>query len=129
MMERVWAKVDPSGDCWEWTGAKGRTGYGLVWSERRVRGAHRVVYEALVGPIPDGMQIDHLCRNRACVNPDHLEAVTRQENIRRGFRVQKMTCPQGHPYDESNTYRFDGRRYCRACHAVYSRENKERARA
>lgn len=83
------------------------------------RYAHRVAYEHLVGPIPDGMQLDHLCRNRTCINPAHLEPVTARENVRRA-RSLVSQCPSGHPYDEENTRIYDGRRYCRACHRARS---------
>lgn len=85
--------------------------------ERKV--VHRIAYELLVGPIPDGLQLDHLCRVRNCVNPDHLEPVTGQENMRRGYFGTKTHCPNGHAYDEANTYIFSntrGRhRQCRTC--------------
>jgi hypothetical protein len=126
---RFWAKV-AIGDCWEWTGAKSN-GYGVAWVDGHLQRPHRVVYEGLVAPVPAGMDLDHLCRNRSCVNPDHLEVVTRRENVRRGSRhaQPKQACPQGHPYDDTNTYLYDGRRYCRACHLVHSRATKERQRA
>lgn len=95
--------------------------------------AHRLAYEAVKGPIPAGLQIDHLCRVRNCVNPDHLEAVTQQENVRRG-RVGENTrskthCPQGHPYDEANTYRNPaGSRNCRTCHRASYHRDPERHR-
>lgn len=73
-------RIDAEGDCWEWMGARNGTGYGNIES----RGAHRVIYEALVGPIPKGLDLDHLCRNPPCVNPDHLEPVTRSTNLLRG---------------------------------------------
>jgi hypothetical protein len=78
-----WA-VDPDTGCWNWLLKVGDHGYGDTWDGSSVRKAHRVVYERLVGPVPDGLQLDHLCRNRACVNPDHLEPVTRSVNVQRG---------------------------------------------
>lgn len=79
--------------CWVWQRALDKQGYGCAWSEQRLRGAHRVIYELLVGPIPDGLELDHLCRVPACVNPDHLEPVSRSENIRRGLGA-KLTRDQ-----------------------------------
>jgi hypothetical protein len=76
--------------------------------------AHRIAYELLVGPISEGMQLDHLCRNPSCVNPTHLEPVTSQENIIRE-RAARGQCPKGHPYDDANTSVWGGRRYCRTC--------------
>ncbi len=88
-IERVLARVvvDNSTACWNFTGAQNGVGYGVVGAGRRGDGnvfTHRVTYEHYIGPIPPGMDIDHLCRNRVCCNPDHLEAVTRRENIMRG---------------------------------------------
>lgn len=108
------------GGCVVWTGGKTRGGYGVFASgtshfSTTKEMAHRWSYENFVGPIPDGYDIDHLCRVRECVNPDHLEPVTRAENIRRAVAL-KTHCPHGHPYDEQNT-RLDsyGHRSCKTC--------------
>ena len=122
--ERFWSKVDKSGDCWLWTGALGRGGYGHFYWQGTNKRAHRVAYKFAVGPIPEGLYLDHLCRVRNCVNPSHLEPVTPGENTRRGETGHHMRekatrithCPQGHAYDASNTrVRPGGKRECRAC--------------
>lgn len=93
MIERFLSKVDKRADgCWHWTAALMPNGYGyfrVSTPRRRMVYAHRAAYELLVGPIPDGMVIDHLCRNKSCVNPEHLEVVTQGENVRRGWELRK----------------------------------------
>jgi hypothetical protein len=116
-MRRFWDKVRKDADgCWRWTGAIQGAGYGNFWVDDKCRLSHRVAYDMLVGPIPEGLELDHLCRNRECVNPAHLEPVTRTENQRRGLRAMRVECVNGHPYDAANTYRRpNGTRDCRAC--------------
>jgi hypothetical protein len=124
-LDRFWAKVnkDTESGCWEWTGALNSMKYGNLTYKQKNYLAHRVSYSLIHGEIPKGLDLDHLCRNTKCINPDHLEAVTHRENLMRGAGVAKTHCPQSHPYDEANTY-IDkrGGRQCRAC-------NRERGRA
>jgi hypothetical protein len=137
--ERFLAKVDMTGDCWTWQSAKNRKGYGEFFlSHNKVRKkiyAHRYAYELLVDPIPDGLVIDHLCRNPSCVRPSHLEPVTTRENVLRGTspsakNVDKTHCPQGHPYDEANTeYPMPGERRCITCRRAERRSYMARRRA
>jgi hypothetical protein len=119
---RLWAKVDLRGafECWPWLGTRTKQGYGQFQvggrGSRQLR-AHRAVYEALVGPIPEGLVLDHLCRNRACVNPAHLEPVTNAENLRRQVPpAPSPACPAGHLRTPENTYRFKDGNRCRPCH-------------
>jgi len=142
---RFWAKVDKSGACWLWTAGKTAQGYGGF---HPVKGqtvlAHRYAYELLVGPIPTGRVIDHLCRRRECVKPTHLEAVTNLENLRRGAGYAlrnglRTACVNGHQYTPENTYQDPaGGVRCRECaraldrqpHRLSSiRRNKQRSAA
>lgn len=115
------------GRCWGWTGVIHHTGYAMFKIDGQNIGAHRWSYETFVGSIPDGFQIDHLCRNRSCVNPDHLEPVTQAENVRRGLRGELLThCPRGHPYEGDNLIHTARQRYCRACRDMKYRERRAR---
>ncbi|PZE31781.1 HNH endonuclease signature motif containing protein [Curtobacterium sp. MCLR17_042] len=116
--ERIERRIEatPFG-CWQWTGRIDRYGYGAIKVDRAPRPAHRVSFEAFVGPIAEGMQLDHLCRNRSCVNPDHLEQVDTKTNTRRGVRPNRLLCPNGHPRTPDNLYVDpSGARSCRTCH-------------
>lgn len=126
---KLYSQVDANG-CWVWTRKIDRHGYGHV----SVRGvdslAHRAAYAELVGPIPEGLTIDHLCKQTKCVNPRHLEPVTVRENILRGNGIgvrnaTKTHCSAGHPYDDRNTYLWHGSRYCRACRRMRLRKGRK----
>ena len=132
-LARFMVKVEKTETCWLWTAAKMGKGYGLFRVASRPRQpsyAHRVAYEHFVGDIPEGHHIDHLCRTPHCVNPEHLEPVTPRENQRRGLKgVLTTHCPHGHPYDEANTYWYQGRwRDCRACAREAERAKAARKR-
>jgi len=135
LIERIENLVmrDPNSGCWLWTGTLGEKGYGQIDIEDKTRRAHRVTYELFKGPILPGLEPDHKCRTRACVNPDHLEPVTHRENVMRGTGPKLLAersrkryaaisaCPHGHAYTPENTQiyqRKDGytNRICRTCH-------------
>ena len=113
-------EVDPVFGCWLWIGRLDkRDGRPLVWEGRTPRGAHRVVYEAEVGPVPAGLELDHVCRRPTCVYPLHLEPVSRQENeLRKGwrYRARRLSCSHGHPMAIHAMLTPEGGRLCRACH-------------
>lgn len=142
-LERFYDKVDTSGDCWLWTAAIIRGGYGLFAFPEKNRTAHRGLWDNIMGAVPDGFELDHLCRVPKCVRLDHLEIVPHLENMRRsqpfrdnyGFAAEnaaKQFCKEGHEYTPENTYRMKSRptaRYCRACHHARSAEYSQRKRA
>lgn len=129
-IDAFWVKVEKTEGCWLWMAGRQPNGYGRLRLDGKAVYAHRFAYELLIGPIPKGLQIDHLCRVRHCVNPTHLEPVTHRENTLRGeaitaIHARKTHCPQGHPYDAGNTYREPLRpwgRACRECKRIRVRE-------
>ncbi|MFF5703430.1 HNH endonuclease signature motif containing protein [Streptomyces sp. NPDC012794] len=117
-------RIRETGSCWIWCGQRTRDGYGRYSGS----GAHRVIYEALVGPIPEGLEIDHLCRVVSCVNPEHLEPVDRLENMRRRYEIYTH-CKTGHEFTPENTYVMpNGRRSCRTCRNAASLRYRARRR-
>jgi hypothetical protein len=131
-MEAFWARVDATGICWEWTGALTPKGYARSNFGGKHWLIHRLVWTLLVGDIPEGMTLDHLCRNRRCCNPDHLEPVPHKVNALRGYapnaiNARKTHCKRGHPLDESSID-SDGHRRCRRCHVYTGTERKRRIR-
>jgi hypothetical protein len=120
---RIAQKIEVTGFCWHWIGFRNPQGYGGIRIDGKHRGAHRVVYEMLVGPIPTGLELDHLCRVRHCVNPDHLEPVSHRENMRRswaptGRQVRQTHCKWGHALTPENLVRHGvkrGKRMCLTC--------------
>lgn len=153
-IDRFMTHVEKSASCWVWTAATDKDGYGRFYrdakSPRHV--AHRFAYEAMVGPIPDGLQIDHLCRNTSCVNPAHLEPVTLDENVRRAWEVRergtpaplrlclpdptspwanarKTHCKRGHEFTPENTILIPTGRCCRTCKNMHDAARRVRLRA
>lgn len=127
------AKRPDLGPCWQWVGSVRTTGYGTFKRESYVTVlAHRFAYEFFIGPIPDGLVLDHLCRNRTCVNPHHLEPVTGVENVMRGegFAARNAAqthCHKGHPFAGDNLrVRKDGSRRCVACQRTHDKRRDKR---
>lgn len=142
-IERFNARVTPGPNgCLEWTGGLNGVGYGQFYKGRTSLDqtgktyAHRWAYEQFVGPIPEGMHLDHLCRNRKCVNTDHLEPVTPRENLLRGespsaHHAKKTHCPAGHPYAGDNLYIHPTKRmrFCRTCGRAQAQRRRDRIKA
>lgn len=126
--ERFWLHVDKTNSCWNWQLSKNSDGYGNFCHDSKIVKAHIFAY-TLENKISPGMQLDHLCRNRACVNPDHLEQVSQVENLKRGiyWQREKTHCKHGHEFTGENTYiTKEGWRNCRRCAAIRSRVIRSR---
>lgn len=132
--DRIWSKIEvATSGCWIWTASGTPDGYGSVRHNGTTARAHRVVYELLVGPIPEGLTLDHLCNTTRCVNPTHQVPATQRENILRGNAMgarhaRKTHCDNGHPFDLLNT-RISSRgwRVCRACETAKKKRKREAA--
>lgn len=133
LQERFWEKVDKNGanGCWLWVASLNNDGYGQFWGKDRMRKAHRVSYELVRGEIPKGLELDHLCKIRHCINPDHLEPVTYRENQSRSSQTilaihrARDFCPQGHPLEGDNLtmdHLKRGWRNCLTCNRERSRQ-------
>ena len=133
-LKDFWSKVVKKKGCWEWKGTVDKPGYSIIFICGKSTKAHRFSWELHNGKIPDGLTIDHLCRNRACVNPAHLEPVTHRENIIRGIspvaeNAKKTHCKYGHPFDDKNTYFLRGHRQCRICQNEATKRYRKRKQA
>lgn len=133
VLERLNAKIVVCGECWDFLGGYvARDGYGRIGIGDKVYLAHRVAYAELVGPIPEGLDLDHLCRNRQCCNPEHLEPVTRQVNVDRGLRALRRVCREGHDLTDPanvmvvNRTNRPAEQRCRPCECRYKRERYAR---
>ena len=133
---RFFSKVKLNGTCWEWKYSLDTSGYGLFGYNKRLYKSHRFSFELFKGEIPQGYEIDHLCRNRICVNPEHLDAVTHHDNVKRGmtgklnnWEGKKTHCPKGHPLTIENIYHDRwikyGKRTCVKCHRNYALINSK----
>lgn len=127
------AKVspEPNSGCWIWTGALSSSGYGSISKDKRIRSAHSAAYEFFVGSVPDGLELDHLCHTKLCCNPQHLEPVTRSENLLRRPKRERApvprTCRNGHVYTlETLVIRERGNRECRECMRESNRRSRRR---
>lgn len=128
---RLLSRLIITPECWGWSGGFNKYGYAQISLNGTVA-VHRFMYETFKNPIPEGMQLDHLCRNRGCVNPGHLEIVTLKENVLRGKGItatnaQKTHCSRGHEFTQANTiHRPNGARTCRTCNVMHTRNWRQK---
>lgn len=135
-LESLWPKIEMTGSCWIWTGTVNRSGHGMSCKKPKfgINSAlvHRIFYETMVEHIPQGMEIDHLCRNPPCCNPSHMQVVTSKENFLRGnnpcaINSRKTHCPKGHELIPENlTQRKNGRRECKECLRLRSQKYRNK---
>jgi hypothetical protein len=131
--QRIWANIypEPNTGCWLWGASEARGGYGQVHWQKRTRRIHTVVYEILIGS-PGDLDLDHRCRTRLCCNPDHLEPLTRQQNLARGQgliwmkRRERDACKHGHPFTPENTHHDGKGRVCRTCRRIKNQKYRSR---
>ena len=128
--DRFWTKVDKSGDCWEWKSLHHKSGHGKFKLRGRMLGAHRIAYHAIVGEIGAGIELHHTCHNPGCVNPAHLQPLTKSEHSRLNpmsiAQASQTHCKRGHAFTDENTYLWRGRRYCRECQRARDRRRGSR---
>lgn len=134
-LARILPRCVEVGECWVFLGGKDKKGYGRVAHEGRIQPAHRITYTLLVGPVSEGLTLDHLCRVRACCNPACLEPVTNRENVLRGtgptaVNAKKTHCIHGHEFTPENTHHYASMpgRGCKECRRAYNREYSRRKR-
>src|SRR3990172_6671349 len=130
--DRFLSFVEVTDGCWLWRGAMSPTGYGtfrMNGAGATMTSAHRYAFLHFVGPIPSNQQVHHRCRNRACVNPAHLELVGIHDHQSKHVHAPRTACKRGHPYDEANTLVYQGRRWCRTCSRLRARWNRARKKA
>lgn len=126
--ERFQSRIEIVDECWLWRGRLDRSGYGEFDWDGKTNKAHIYAFRTFIGPVPQDRELDHKCRNRNCVNPQHLEPVTHTENMRRGKWAQQIACQNGHVYIKETLYinKTSGQRVCRICRAEYNRQYRLR---
>lgn len=130
IIDKFWNKVDKTNTCWNWKGFIGKDGYGKHYIYQKMDMSHRISYQLIIGTIDSNKVIDHKCRNRACVNPKHLEVVSQRENVMRGNGIAKINsrkthCIHGHEFTSENTRLYGRERVCKICARDWMRKNRK----